>query len=968
MIAKGNTHSSGLRLARYMIRAKDGERVERGEVRGFASDEIVDAFRSVDAMAEGTRGEKPLFHVQVRNRDGEHLTPEQWEQAADRIEAKLGLAGQPRAIVFHVNEETEDRHMHIAWSRIDDETMTLRELPYFKIRLKEVCRELEQEFGLERVANEREGKTKSATRDEQEQGRRLGIDVDLVRETIRDCWDRSDNGRSFQVALEYEGLRLAKGDRRDFIVIDGEGGMHALGKRILGVSAAEIRERCKDIDRDSLPTVEQARSEQRTGMRDEHAANRAWEDALADAAVVKELANPQFEEPTARFSADQYEQLASRALEDVTRNRATFNRYDILRALGPEIENKTDREGMARDILDRPDVIRLDAGKGRAVRYTTPSVLESEGHALRSADALAEHDWHDVPNRFSEVARRGLSLEKEQALMRLLGPQGLAIIDGQAGTGKSSILAAGKEIYEKDGYRVVGLAHTNLVVQDLKSKGFDARTIDSELYALDHGRTQWTARTVVMVDEAAMVDTRRLGMIFAYAQESGAKVVLAGDDRQLSSIERGGLFEVLKRQHGAAELTEVHRQCTGDQRQASQMMAQGDFAGALAIYESRGAVHWSEKPSDAATALVQKYMQDSGDDPTKTRFIFAYKNDEVNQINAVVREARKQRYEIGESISFETKHGNAEFAAGDRLQFTGTDKLRGIYNGQAGTVQEIDGSRLTVQLDGREKATVMFDASTFQDFRHGYAGTIYRGQGRTIDETYLYHSEYWRNSSSYVALTRHSEKTELFVAREVAADLPELARQMSRPDERRAASYYAQQLDRTAKPLCPGELAAWYADQDNYARKIRAQRVDANRGNKVDAIRYNAPVRNEAQMDYVLSDFGRSDQSVRRAFANAATSAVPNVGRAAGAVAGKFAQIANIFGGITSLIAGDQPRSSEDVRARRDAAFRRAAEKQATAARRRGYGREMETQARERAEREAEEMESQRKRRNDRQR
>src|ERR1700733_14182086 len=76
MIAKGNTHSSGLRLARYMIRAKDGERVERGEVRGFASDEIVDAFRSVDAMAEGTRGEKPLFHVQVRNRDGEHLTPE----------------------------------------------------------------------------------------------------------------------------------------------------------------------------------------------------------------------------------------------------------------------------------------------------------------------------------------------------------------------------------------------------------------------------------------------------------------------------------------------------------------------------------------------------------------------------------------------------------------------------------------------------------------------------------------------------------------------------------------------------------------------------------------------------------------------------------------------------------------------------------------------------------------------------
>ncbi len=968
MIAKGNTHSSGLRLARYMIRAKDGERIERGEVRGFASEEIIDAFRSVDAMVEGTRGEKPLFHVQVRNRDGEHLTPEQWEQAADRIEAKLGLAGQPRAIVFHVDEETEDRHMHVAWSRINDETMTLRELPYFKIRLKEVCRELEQEFGLERVANEREGKTKSASRDEQEQARRLGIDVDLVRETIRDCWDRSDNGRNFQVALEYEGLRLAKGDRRDFIVIDGEGGMHALGKRILGVSAAEIRERCKDIDRDSLPTVEQARSEQRTGMRDEHAANRAWENALAAAAVGKEQANPQFEEPTARFTADQYEQLASRVLEDVTRNRATFTRYDIQRALEPEIENKTNREGMARDILDRPDVIRLDAGKGRAARYTTPSVLESEGHALQSADALAEHDWHEVPNRFSEVARRGLSQEKEQALMHILGPEGLAIIDGQAGTGKSSILAAGKEIYEKDGGRVVGLAHTNLVVQDLKAKGFDARTIDSELFCLEHGGTQWTARTVVMVDEAAMVDTRRLGMILAHAQESGAKVVLAGDDRQLSSIERGGLFEVLKRQFGAAELTEVQRQRNTDQRGASQMMAQGNFAGALAIYESKKAIHWSEKQSEATEALVQKYMHDSVTDPLKTRFIFAYKNTEVDQINAAVREARKQRYDISESIPFETKHGPAEFAAGDRLQFTGNDKLRGIYNGQAGTVKEIDGSRMTVQLDGRKQAKVTFDADTFRDFRHGYAGTIYRGQGRTIDETYLFHSKYWRNASSYVALTRHSEKTELFVAREIAKDLPELARQMSRPDERHAASYYARQQDRPTKPLSPAELAAWYANQDNYSRQIRTQPMDASRGNKADIIRYNAPVGTEAQVDQILSDLGRSDQAARRAFANAATSAISNVGRTPLAVAGKFAQIANIFGGITSLIAGDQPRSPEDVQARRDAAFRRAEGKQATAARKRGYGREIETQAREGTEREQQEQESQRKRRNDRQR
>jgi hypothetical protein len=206
------------------------------------------------------------------------------------------------------------------------------------------------------------------------------------------------------------------------------------------------------------------------------------------------------------------------------------------------------------------------------------------------------------------------------------------------------------------------------------------------------------------------------------------------------------------------------------------------------------------------------------------------------------------------------------------------------------------------------------------------------------------------------------------VARETAADLPELARQMSRLDQRRAASHYAVQRDRSAKPLTAAELTAWYANQDNDARQFWAQKVGTDRHTKSDGVHYTAPLRSEAPMDQVLSDLGRSDQAVRLAFANAATSAMSNVGRTAGAVAGKFAQIANVFGGITSLIAGDQPRSPEDVQARRAAGIRRAAEKQATAARRRGYGREMETQARERAEREAEEMESQRKRRNDRQR
>src|SRR6185312_3247425 len=89
-----------------------------------------------------------------------------------------------------------------------------------------------------------------------------------------------------------------------------------------------------------------------------------------------------------------------------------------------------------------------------------------------------------------------------------------------------------------------------------------------------------------------------------------------------------------------------------------------------------------------------------------------------------------------------------------------------------------------------------FDAARFDKFRHGYAGTIYKGQGRTLDQTYLYHSEHWRSAASYVALTRHRDKAELFVATNTAADLQQLARQVARVDERRAASQFNIQPER----------------------------------------------------------------------------------------------------------------------------------------------------------------------------
>jgi hypothetical protein len=261
MIAKGNPHNNGAKLASYLITGKRGERAELWELRGFASDNIEDAFRSVHVIAEATKAEQPFFHVQVRNPTGEEVTRDVWEQIAKRIESKLGLTGQPRAIAFHIEEANGHEHMHIAWSRIDEETLTAKHMPFYKTRLKEVSRELEIKFGLTQVPNERESAIKYApTRDEDEQARRLGVNIHDARQTIRNCYEQSDCGASFQAALEHEGLILAQGDRRGFVVIDHAGGIHALGKRILDVSVSAIGERLSDLARDELPTVEQARA------------------------------------------------------------------------------------------------------------------------------------------------------------------------------------------------------------------------------------------------------------------------------------------------------------------------------------------------------------------------------------------------------------------------------------------------------------------------------------------------------------------------------------------------------------------------------------------------------------------------------------------------------------------------------------------------------------------------------------
>ena len=141
----------------------------------------------------------------------------------------------------------------------------------------------------------------------------------------------------------------------------------------------------------------------------------------------------------------------------------------------------------------------------------------------------------------------------------------------------------------------------------MKRDGFrDATTVAAELKRLETSAGQWDARTILIVDEAGMLATKHLAPVIAYARAAGAKLILAGDDKQLASIERGGLFGALKEKHGGAELHEVVRVSDAAQRRAFNLMHKGEFLPALSIFSQQGAIHWSGRQDEARDALVRK--------------------------------------------------------------------------------------------------------------------------------------------------------------------------------------------------------------------------------------------------------------------------------------------------------------------------------------------------------------------------
>jgi len=311
------------------MRKGKNERVSLKEIRGFCSEKITGAMQELDAIGNASACENYVYHASINPALSDHLTPDQMLQAVDILERHLNLENHQRVIVSHEKEGRE--HYHIAWNRLDPETMTAVKMSHNYRAHEEAAREIERTFHLEHTQGRHtEGGPKPERGPKQwesERGRRSGVDPRELSKHLKEIWGEALNGQDFQNELESYGYLLARGDSRAFLVVDRNGDLHSLARR-LGLKASEGSEGLSDIDRAQIWSAEEAQQIQLERKKKGRAAKLGTtlfdrgdmvsqqQDANRQAADHKKAAEKAFREAQAQARADapkQEEKAAEKA-------------------------------------------------------------------------------------------------------------------------------------------------------------------------------------------------------------------------------------------------------------------------------------------------------------------------------------------------------------------------------------------------------------------------------------------------------------------------------------------------------------------------------------------------------------------------------------------------------------------------------------------------------------------------------
>lgn len=479
-------------------------------------------------------------------------------------------------------------------------------------------------------------------------------------------------------------------------------------------------------------------------------------------------------------------------LEALGKNKAVISRRDIERFITKHVP-RDDQEDLLKGVFSNQNLVKLYNPLREEELYTLKETRALEKKLLRFAASL--HGKERAPlldavrNQVKE--QYSLSLEQQAAYDHVTqASNNLSIIQGRAGVGKSTVLRPIREAHEASSYRVIGLAPTHKVAQDMLEDGFrEATTCHAFLFASKNHRNTIDDKTLLIVDEAAMLSTELQIELFNVAKKAGAKVLLVGDCRQLSSIQKGGMFEVLAEKVGSVEIIDVRRQEIDWQKQVSESLSRGDLKEAVHLLNDHKCLIFRETKEESLSALIHEWSKDNTVEPHTNKLILAQRNVDVDALNLAVRDIRRTRGELGDQdYEIMTKRGLQRFAEGDRIQLTETDKTQHLFNGNFGVIKKITETACTILQESGQEIT--FNPETYIGLRHGYAGTIYKAQGSTLSQTYVLHDKTTNLNNSYVSLTRQTKDLKVFVSRDETPSLDHVIHQISRDHGKEASLKY----------------------------------------------------------------------------------------------------------------------------------------------------------------------------------
>jgi conjugative relaxase-like TrwC/TraI family protein len=510
--------------------------------------------------------------------------------------------------------------------------------------------------------------------------------------------------------------------------------------------------------------------------------------------------------------------------QGLTAQASTFARQDVIAALGAQLvgADRTRLEALADRFLAERAVSVVGERSVEERRYATPELLGVEQRLVAAAlgrqddqagvcspeavrQALAEHPTvgEDQAGMVRDLCRRGA---------------GVGVVVGKAGTGKTFALGVARHAFTLDGYQVIGAAPTGIATTSLEAEGFEeVATVDRLLVELDQaarlsphrpasgGRAAaepvLDARTVLVVDEAGMVGSRKLTRLLDHAHQAGAKVVLVGDDRQLGAIDAGGGFRGLRLRLGASVLTDNRRQRAAWERDALELVRDGQVDQAVDAYRDHDRVVAARSKTELTLALVRDWWSAHQDaeaaettgEPGKDAVILAWRRDEVDRLNTVCQQVMAHNHRLGtEQLTV----GDRTFHVGDQV-VCGRNQLQGLglANGTRGTITALDLRQRAITIRTEQGRHIMLDADYLDHptpkgrrvVDLAYATTGHKAQGLTRWRALVRLTGSEDSNWLYVQLSRARHDTRLFTI--VGPEPQQAAAEVDLPDREPTDAY-----------------------------------------------------------------------------------------------------------------------------------------------------------------------------------